>query len=211
MSEDEKLDGEVAVPWQIPSMSAEGFGSDTLFTGGPVTPPTAADVERWERAGREEGFAVGYAQGQAKAHGENAELQARIRSMLAGLANVFAEFGEQAERELVHLSIVFAQQLVRREMHIDPGELVPVVREAINLLPTASRDIRVHVHPDDAPFVQDSLGGGDFEGGIKLVEDPLISRGGCKVDTDASRIDATLETRLAALAASVLVGERDGD
>ena len=69
----------------------------------------------------------------------------------------------------------------------------------------------MHIHPDDAPFVHDALRGGEFDSGIKLVEDPLVTRGGCKVDTDASRIDATLETRLAALAASVLVGERDGD
>ncbi|MDH3451407.1 MAG: FliH/SctL family protein, partial [Gammaproteobacteria bacterium] len=62
-----------------------------------------------------------------------------------------------------------------------------------------------------APFLQDALHGGEFEGRLKFVEDPLITRGGCKIDTDASRIDATLETRLAALAASVLVGERDGD
>jgi len=205
-----KSDGE-AVPWQIPSMAADGFGSATLFTGGPVSPPTAADVERWEKAGREEGYAVGYAEGKTKARNENADLQARLRAIFASLGGVFADFDEQAERELVHLSVVFAQQLVRRELHIDPGELVPVVRESIGLLPSASRDIRVHIHPDDAPFVQDALRGGEFDGGIKLVEDPLVSRGGCKVDTDASRIDATLETRLAALAARVLVGERDGD
>lgn len=211
MAGDAKTDNSEAVPWQIPNMGAEGFGTDTLFTGGPVSPPTAADVERWEKAGREEGYAVGLAEGQAEARKQNADLQARLRAILARLENVFADFDEQAERELVHLSVVFAQQLVRRELHIDPGELVPVVRESIGLLPSAARDIRVHIHPDDAPFVQDALRGGEYESGIKLVEDPLISRGGCKIDTDASRIDATLENRLAALAASVLVGERDGD
>lgn len=211
MSEGEKIDDAQAVPWEIPSMTPGNFGSDTLFTDGPVKPPTAAEIEAWEKAGRDEGYKVGYAEGLALARKENAELQSRVRTILAQLDNLFADFGEQAESELVHLSVVFAQQLVRRELHIDPGELVPVVREAISLLPSAAQSIRVHIHPEDAPFVQDSLRGGDFEGGIKLVEDPLITRGGCKVDTDASRIDATLETRLAALAASVLVGERDGD
>ncbi len=199
------------MPWQIPNMAPEGFGSHTLFTGEPVAPPTAADIEAWETAGREEGYAAGFAEGQAQAARENAELQARIRGVLTQLTNAFADFDEEAERELVHLSVVIAQQLVRRELHTDPGELVPVVREAIGLLPAASRDIRVHVHPDDAPHVQDTLRGGDTEPAIRLVEDPLIARGGCKVETDASRIDATLETRLAALAASMLVGERDGD
>lgn len=211
MVKESKTDSSAAVRWQIPSMAEEGFGSSTVFTGGPIAPPTAADVERWEKAGREEGYAVGYAEGQAQASEQNAQLQARIRTMLESLANIYAAFDEQAERELVHMSVVFAQQLVRRELHTDPGELIPVVRESIGLLPSASGDIRVHIHPDDAPFVHDALRGGEFESGVKLVEDPLITRGGCKIDTDTSRIDATLENRLAALAASVLVGERDGD
>lgn len=211
MAKDAKLNADEAVPWAVPSMAPEGFGSHTVFTGDPVAPPTAADVEAWEKAGREEGYAAGYAEGQAQARTENAELQARMRSILAGMVEAFAEFDEQAERELVHLSLVYAQQVVRRELRLEPGELVPVVRESIALLPSATRDIRVHVHPDDAPFLQEALHAGEFEGGLTLVEDPLITRGGCKVDSEASRIDATLETRLAALAASVLVGERDGD
>lgn len=212
MTKDAKLNSDEAVPWEVPSMAADGFGSHTVFTGDPVAPPTAADVEAWEKAGREEGRAVGYAEGQAQARTENAELQARMRSVLSAMLSAFAELDQQAEQELVHLSLVYAQQLVRRELRIDPGELVPVVRESIGLLPSASREIRVHVHPDDAPFLQEALHAGEFEGGgLKLVEDPLITRGGCTVDSDASRIDATLETRLAALAASVLVGERDGD
>ena len=211
MAQDTKNSADEAVPWQIPNMAPEGFGSHTLFTEVPVTPPTAADIEAWEKAGREEGYAEGFAEGQAQARKENAELQTRIRGVLTQLVNTLAEFDEQAEQELVHLSVVIAQQLVRRELHLDPGELVPVVREAIGLLPAASRDIRVHIHPDDAPHVQDTLRGGEMDAAIRLIEDPLISRGGCKVDTEASRIDATLETRLAALAASVLVSERNDD
>jgi flagellar assembly protein FliH len=45
----------------------------------------------------------------------------------------------------------------------------------------------------------------------KIVEDPVCARGGCKVLTGSSQVDATLESRLAALINSLLGGERDVD
>jgi flagellar assembly protein FliH len=45
----------------------------------------------------------------------------------------------------------------------------------------------------------------------KLIEDVVISRGGCKVLTETSAIDATVENRLAAIVATVLGGEREED
>jgi flagellar assembly protein FliH len=44
-----------------------------------------------------------------------------------------------------------------------------------------------------------------------MVEDPLITRGGCKVDTEVSYIDATVENRLAAVIATLFGGEREQD
>jgi flagellar assembly protein FliH len=45
----------------------------------------------------------------------------------------------------------------------------------------------------------------------KVVDDPVLARGGCKVLTDTSQIDASLETRLTAILATVLGGERSHD
>ena len=41
--------------------------------------------------------------------------------------------------------------------------------------------------------------------------DPLIARGGCMVETESSRIDASVETRLAAIASKMFGGERGSD
>jgi hypothetical protein len=41
-----------------------------------------------------------------------------------------------------------------------------------------------------------------------LLEDPLMSRGGCRVEAEASRIDARLETRVAAAMVAILGDER---
>jgi flagellar assembly protein FliH len=52
---------------------------------------------------------------------------------------------------------------------------------------------------------------GNEEHSWKLIEDPMITRGGCEVSAPPSTINATLENRLSALAASVLGGEREQD
>ena len=45
----------------------------------------------------------------------------------------------------------------------------------------------------------------------RVEADPLISRGGCIVETETSRIDATVESRIAAIASKMFGGERESD
>jgi flagellar assembly protein FliH len=71
--------------------------------------------------------------------------------------------------------------------------------------------VRVHLNPDDAQLVRNALPQAEQDGGWSISEDPLIGRGGCRLSTETSRIDATLEARLAALAATMLGGARGND
>ncbi|MES9886587.1 MAG: FliH/SctL family protein, partial [Candidatus Sedimenticola sp. 6PFRAG1] len=93
----------------------------------------------------------------------------------------------------------------------DPGQIVGVVRDAVAILPVSSRDVRLVVNPDDAQMVREVYEVSEQELGWKIVEDPLIARGGCRVMTATSQVDATLESRLNALVAPILSGERDLD
>ncbi|EAR20652.1 flagellar assembly protein FliH [Nitrococcus mobilis] len=149
-------------------------------------------------AGFREGHEAGFAQGQAEA----SELVRRMGELLDGLAQPATELDDAAEQELVHLVLCLAQQIIRRELQIQPGEIVSVIREAIALLPLSARKVKVQVHPDDAIFIRETLGEGEMV--WQLVDDPSITRGGCLVNTARSRVDATLEHRLTALAAEWL-------
>lgn len=201
-----------AVRWQAPRMApCEGENSQTIFAEGPVSPPTAADVAAWEAAGRREGFERGYAEGERQGREALAQQGKGLADVLQKLADVLADFEQEAERELVHLAVIIAQQLVRRELRAEPGEVIPVLREALGLLPSHHRAARVFLHPEDLALVNSVLPSGHAEGGVTLVEDPLLTRGGCRVESESSIVDASLEARLAALAASVLGGARDGD
>jgi flagellar assembly protein FliH len=54
--------------------------------------------------------------------------------------------------------------------------------------------------------VRESLSRGEGERAWDIVEDPLMSRGGCTVTTDTSRVDAQAEARL-----KLLVDALSGD
>ena len=103
---------------------------------------------------------------------------------------------EIVEKQLVELAMTVVKQLFRRELKIDPGHVVGVVREAMQLLPGTSKNINVHLHPEDAQLVDELLPRSEGESAWSIVEDPLISRGGCKIITANSQIDAQAETRL---------------
>ncbi|MFA7388767.1 MAG: FliH/SctL family protein, partial [Thiohalobacteraceae bacterium] len=114
-------------------------------------------------------------------------------------------------QELVHLALAVAQQLVRRELKADPGQVLAAVRETMAALPLAARNVRLHLHPEDAALVREALSLQDNERGWKIAEDPVLTRGGCKISSDTSQIDASVERRLQQAIANVLGGERDSD
>jgi flagellar assembly protein FliH len=97
---------------------------------------------------------------------------------------------------------------VRRELKTQPDEIIAVVRETVGLLPIVARQVRVHLHPEDAELVRSRLAIASGEVAWSIVEDPMLARGGCRVTSETSNIDAQLEQRLGAAIATVLGDER---
>ena len=88
---------------------------------------------------------------------------------------------------------------------------VQLAREAIGHLPIAARNPRVRLNPEDVELVSNALSLNEGQQAYTIDADPLISRGGCLVETDSSFVDATVEARLAAIINAAIGGEREGD
>jgi len=170
--------------------------------------------EGWQQ-GREEGWKRGHDEGWQQGHAEGQKIMleaaARFEPLIDCLDQPLTLMDEQVEQELVTLAIALAKQLIRRELKTDPGQIVAVAREALAALPASARRVHLHLHPEDAELVRHALALRDSGPRWKIVEDPLMTRGGCRVLTETSHIDATLEKRLMAVIAQVLGGEREGD
>lgn len=132
---------------------------------------------------------------------------AYLQQLLDNMHQPLADLDEVVEEQLLHLIISVARQLIRRELRTEPGEIIAVIREAISILPVSENKVLIYLHPDDVQMVNDTLALGD-DRGWKLIEDPMIARGGCRVVSNDSQVDASVEKRLTAVAARLLGGER---
>jgi len=190
--------------WDLPSV-----------TGKPVQARrpgrTVNELEEVEKRAYDEAFAKGREAGLAKARQETQAALDQLKSQVASLertlgllAQPLQQMDAEVELQLAALSLIIARQLVRRELQLDPAQVIAVIRETVALLPVATRDVRVHLHPQDAAVVRERLATPATDRAWSVVEDPVMTRGGCRVTTDTACIDARLETRINAVAVAIL-------
>lgn len=169
---------------------------------------TAGRLEELQQQAWDEAYEKGYAEGVKSGEDAVGARARRFDELLTALARPFDRLDDEVEKELVELAIAMTRQLFRREIRIDPSHVIGVARDAIRLLPIASRNVHVHLHPADAALVREALTPAENEPAWTIVEDPLIERGGCNVTTDNSRVDASNASRLAAAIGSLNGDER---
>ena len=172
-------------------------------------PPTVADLEALERQARDEGYAAGRAEGIADAAREQRAVVARLESLLESAARPLAALDDATEQELARLAVVIARRVLAHELSTAPELIVQTVQQAARALPSATRELRVRVHPDDLAVLREHA---VAEEHWQLLPDPALARGDCLLESERSRLDARVETRLAAVVDAVLgLDEDDGD
>ncbi len=153
--------------------------------------------------GKQEGYQAGFVEGSKKGYDENVHLievrTTQLVTLLESLSTPFKVLDENVERALADLSIKIAKQILHREIELDSGQITAAVKAAVAALPIASQKITLYLHPDDAELVRFNLGLDDTPSSWVIIEDPSITRGGCKVDSEVSHVDATIENRLGAV------------
>jgi flagellar assembly protein FliH len=186
-----------------------------LVSGPTVSSSTVKELESIHEQAYNEGFALGQKEGLQQKKQELDNNIASLRSIIEMLTEPLKELDDDVVNQLAQLSMTVAKQVVRRELHTEEGEIVGIVREAMTALPASTRKIILKIHPDDAELVRNAFSLGDEaesdELRWKLIEDPMITRGGCKVSSENSRIDATVEGRLNRIINTLLGGEREFD
>ena len=192
--------------WELPNVSDDSLKDQPAL-------PTAEEIEKIETAAYNEGLKAGHEEGLKKGQAEiNLRCQ-QLNKVLTFLQRPLDELDEKVTNQLFQLAMTVAGQLIRRELHTEPGEIIAVVREAMASLPIAERKINIFLHPEDAILVRDalSLNHDDESQPWKINEDPLLSRGGCRLQAGQSFIDASVETRLNRVIATLIGGERNSD
>ena len=204
--------------WELPTFNS----SDTSrITGIPsrIKLPTAAEIEEIQTQAHDEGYLTGqqagYQEGQQAGHQEGYQagyeegsVQAALETeQLAALVVSMGQAVQQADKHiaqsLLDLAIERAQQMVRQALKVNPEIVLPIVREAIKGLPHFNPGAHIVLHPEDAEFVRTRIGEQLSHSGWKLLEDEQLVKGGVRIETANSQVDATVETRWQRLIANL--------
>lgn len=174
-----------------------------------VQPLTLEELESIRQEAYNEGFAIGEKEGfhsttlkvRQEAEAVLAPKVAGLEQLMANLFEPIAEQDTQIEKSLVDLVQHITKQVIQRELAIDSTQIEHVMREALKLLPLGVGNVRLHINPQD--FEQVKALRERHEETWRIVEDESLLPGGCRVETEHSRIDATVETRVAQVMAKL--------
>jgi flagellar assembly protein FliH len=198
--------------WSLPQVEGSLIGRPT------DDKKAQAAAEAIARVAREQAEQRGYEAGMKKAETEMkpkiAELEARAKkldALLQFVARPLQELDAEVEKTLLQLTLAVGKQLARRELRLEPEQVIAIIRESLRELPSTAREIKVLLHPADAAIVREHLTEPVSERAWNIVEEPTMSRGGCMVRTDTSTIDARLDSRINAVIANALGDERSED
>lgn len=192
----------------IEAMQKQAF--DEAFLQG-----KAAGYEQGFSEAQPQGFAEGQKQGFKQGYTEGQDVIAQQSTewvtLLESLATPFKLLDESVEHALLDLVIGITKQLVRREIQTHPDQIIAIIKEGLNALPIAARQLTLSLHPEDALLVRKSLDLKEMSLPWLIIEDPLLTRGGCHLEAESSRIDMTIETQMAIIVTTLLGGEREDD
>ena len=153
--------------------------------------PTADEIQRIQQQAYQEGFAAGMKDGRA----EGQSVAQQMQALMAELHQSMQQFEITMAQEIMDLALDVARQMVRSALAVNPELVLAVVREAIESLPQVNQNPMLILHPEDALLVRDMLASDYKESVWRVVDDPQMERGGCRVETGTSEIDANMESR----------------
>lgn len=181
--------------WELPSFNMSA-GSITVPDAKKSTAPTTVAVlENLRQQAHNEGFAqgsdAGYAAGIKQARDETLQLQA----LMQNFQDALGQMDEQIAQSLLDLSLEVARQMVHETLQIKPEVILKIVSDAISSLPHFNQNAHLILHPGDVELVRKQMSEQLSHAGWKIFTDAQIQRGGCRVETSHSHVDAAIEAR----------------
>jgi flagellar assembly protein FliH len=166
-----------------------------------------ADLAALER----DAFAKGYEQGErsgAEAAGKRGEaMLRRLADTLNELTTVRAQMIQQTERQIVELALAVARRVVHREVALDPDLLIAISRVALERL-GESAQVSVKLHPDEFQAISAARVAEAAATNVKIVADPRVARGGCRVESEMGMLDAGVDAQIQEIARALLGEEQ---
>jgi len=179
----------------------------------------AAVIERRaHEAGHKEGFEKGVVEGREagrveafeSARQEFAQKQQSLiqacTQLMAGIEADRVAWCAAARHDLIDLALVIARRVVHHVGEHHREVVLANLEEAVRIVGARS-DVFIAVHPDDAEaarsFAESLVDLQEHWEHVRVVAEPEVSPGGCRIHWGTGAIDATLETQLDRISAEL--------
>ncbi|WP_231512373.1 FliH/SctL family protein [Paucibacter sp. KBW04] len=176
-------------------------------TSPPPTPEPEPDLQELLHEARQAGYQDGYRDGMAALDAFKQSFAKQMAAQLGVLVQNFdADFRameDEMAQTLARCALELARQVVRSEISQRPEHIAKVAHDAVEALQLSAKHVRVRVNPADYPLVMDGAGEEMRAREAQVLPDPEVPRGGCKVESDISSVDASLAARWQQAAAAM--------
>jgi len=153
------------------------------------------------------------ARAEAKLRGEITVAVQRFAGIADGVLAERAELLRASEEAAVRLTLAVARKVVGDAAAIDEKFVLQIVRRALRWAADAQRVV-IRVHPDDVQLVQEHLpewlAAVRRSRALQIEADASLTRGGCRVETDACEIAASLQEQLDTIETALVEKAQDG-
>ncbi|MBX2807721.1 MAG: flagellar assembly protein FliH [Cellvibrionaceae bacterium] len=171
-----------------------------------VQPLTAEQLEEITRIAEKDGFANGYEKGleqglqQGMERGLN-DARDKIQQQCQSLQHIVEALLIPLEKEhsrletlMVDMICQLTRAVVQGELQTQTVDITQMVANALALLPAGTACFTLYVNPQDLALIEQYLPLSEQDYQLRVDENLL--RGGCRLESQHSRIDASMETRL---------------
>ncbi len=157
-----------------------------------------------------EGYKKGYKEGFEKGEKEAQErykileksLEKNFKEKISIIEKFFKNLEKEIQevilnldKEILKLSFNIAEKMILKELQIDQGISLRVIKEALNYIAEGT-EVNIKVNPEEYEFLKENILKYIIPPQrIKLIPDDSISKGGVFIETSLGIIDATFEKR----------------
>lgn len=142
--------------------------------------------------GRSEGYRVGYEQGMEDAK----QLVEQCRKILQSVSDLPVKIMKDYREWLIEAAFSIAKHVIQEELSTKPQTFLSLISRLIKEM-EGDLPLTIFLHPEDVSLLRLGV---DFEEWanvqgktLKLEEDPSLERGSCRLESDVSFLDATLD------------------
>nr|WP_320133710.1 FliH/SctL family protein [uncultured Holophaga sp.] len=145
----------------------------------------------------EEGFAAGQAEGRTFGESQYKGYMARFDTHLRELASTLSLLRHASRDEILAMAMAMAEYLAAQQIERSPHSVMPLLQTLLATHPfpgtgEGQTAMQAFLHPKDLEL----LPTWELENpGIRLMEDPSLSRGSLRLESADGVLDATLERR----------------